>query len=402
MALPNAITYTRTVRDTADPIAQDKPLHISTNVYLNDPNTNKALGWVMTHSESTPVHNHTFGHLEDAPFTGWVQYSGATEVTQAATGLTISGVFERCALGDRLFNPRSKEIFRLTADPASSDTTGAVARNFGRGATTDYLIKGDYLLKLTPAQEEGFTTGKGMTGVDVYKSFTTGIVSYPVKTTETENNERYYQRGTPFEKDLNKQWAALEDDMEADLFFGAQKEDSSTYTQNMHTTSGLYDFISTNVWTVDKTLSRFDLWDILLEWKTLNKNKEGVIMCSLYFKTMVTRWAFEKLTYFAGPGDDKENGIDGLSIDRVVTDVGTFDIVAVDLLGAHPDMAGLVFLLPMDGIEYHWLEENENHDIQYNPQHRDEVHAKEGEIWGEFGWEFFEEEKFGLIKGLEF
>jgi len=396
--LPNAATFLRTVRDTADPIAQDKPLFIGDKVWMLEPDQNQALSWLMANGRPTEkVYNHTFGHLEDAPFPNWVEYTGADESSQAVTGLTIDNVYERCAEGQILMCARTKELMRLTADPVSADTTAAVARNFGRGVATDLLKKGDKLLLLTPQMYEGFTTGKGQSGVGVYKSFTTGIASWPVRTTYTEQVEKRYDGATPFERDLAKSWIRVKDQMENGALFAAQKEDSSSYTQNFHTFSGLYDFITTNVFSVNGTLSRMDLLDILLEWGQFYKGN-CAILCSAAWKAMVTEWAYGQMLY------DQGAKALGMNIEQINLNGKFYNLIEVDKLSQDPDLMGIAFLCPAGKFQYHPLVDKDGivNDIHYSPISRDEVHQKEGEIWGEFGYEFYDEETWGLITGVEF
>lgn len=395
MALPNAVTYTRQVRDTSDGISQGKPLAISDKIWINDPNENKALGWVMSQGIKESTDEHVFGHLEDAPFPNWVTYVGPDETgSQDTSDLAITGVMARCAAGQRLYNPRSGETMRLTVDPASANVATTVARNFGTGVATSYLLNGDKLLMLPPAHYEGFTTGLGMTNSRVFKSFNTSIVSYPVRVTDTEYAEKA-RGGNPFTRALNKSWKQAKDQMEAELIFGSKVADSSTYTQNMHTSEGLLNYISTNVWALNGTMSRSDLWDILAEWTMFNK-KGGAIFCSKYFIHMVANWAFTKVTY------DQGTKIDGMSIAQVQTPDGIFDLIEVDMFNQEVTLAGTVLFVPSGQVKYRPLVGDLDLDIAYSPISRDEVHQQEGEIYGEYGWEFYQEEMFGVVTGLQF
>jgi hypothetical protein len=396
--LPSAATFFRTVRDTADPIAQDKPLMIGDKHWMLDPDANQGYSWLMANGlPAQPVYNHTFGHLEDAAFPNWVVYTGATETTQAVTGLTIDNVYERCANGQVLMNARTKELMRLTADPASADTTSTVARCHGRGVATDYLVQGDRLLLLTPQMAEGFTTGKPISGVGVYKSFTTGIVSYPVSATYTEESEKYYTGLTPFERDLAKAWVQFNAQAGHSALFGGQVEHASTYGLNYHTVTGLYDFITTNVFSVDGTLGRMDLLDILLEWSQFYRGK-AAILCSAAFKAMVTEWAYGQMLY------DQDAKTLGMNIENINLGGKIFSLIEVDMLSQDPELMGIAFLCPAGRFQFHPLNDKAGitNTVHYHPIDRDEVHSKEGEITGEFGYEFFEEETWGLITGVDF
>jgi len=397
LSLPNAVTYTRDLRDSSDEISQARPLAIGENIWINDPNENKLLSRIMRTAGNQAVDQVTFGHLEDAPNANWVTYSGADETSsQATTGLAITGVGSRCAEGTRLVNARNKEVIRLTADAASANVTAAVARNFGRGVSTDYLLNGDKLFIIPPAMYEGFTMGKGLTNAKVYKSFNTGILSYPVRITGTEGATKQ-RGGSPFERGLFKSWKQSKDQMEAELLYGSGTLDTTTYAQSMHAATGLYDVIETNVFTIGGTLSRRDLWDILTEVSLLNK-MGMMIVCSQFMKNLIAEWALELVEYVQG------TDVDGIEIDKVKTPVGTFEIVVVDFLNQEEHLMGDIFLIPSDpAIDYVHLEANgRNRDIAYKPVDREEVDQDEGHIMGEYGWEYYLEEKFAYITGIEF
>ena len=395
MALPNAVTYSREIRDSSDAISQEKPLVISDKIWLNDPNETQFLSWVLQQDVIESTENHVFGHLEDAPFPMWVTYTGSTETSSQQTdNISIEGVMARCAAGSRLYNPATGEVMRLTLDPDSANETQTVARNFGRGVSTDYLTQGQPLMILTPAMYEGFTVGKGMTNARVFKAFCTGIIDYPVKITGTENAEKA-RGGNPFEVALNKSWTLAKKQMEAELIFGAEEQDSSTYTYNMHATGGLYDFIQTNVWTVDAVMTRFDLHDIIGEWRLFNK-KAGAIICSGAFKDMVVEWAYGKVQYNQG------TKVDGIDIQQVLIHGTHYDLIECDLFNQEPVLMGTVLLVPYGKYSYRPLIHYEDRDLAYLPINEDEKDQNQGHIKGEYGWEFFEEETFGMITGLEF
>lgn len=391
--LPNAATFYRDTKDTADVISQEKPLKIGNRIWMYDPNKNKALAHVLRTGRTEPTFNHIFGHLEDTPFANWVEYAGADETSsQAATGLVLTaGHGARVTLGSRIYWVRTKEITRLTV-VMSTDTTGAVVRNFGRGTTTDYLLNGDKGLILPPAFEQGFTMGLGLSNARSYVAFATTEVSYPVQVTNIEEAERA-RGGNPFEVALAKSWKQSKDQMEGELFFGAKVTDDSTYAHPISASQGLDNFISTNSYTANK-ISRMDLWDIIAEWNI--PEGEGVILCSKHFKSMVTNWSMGKMVM------DQEAHKDGMSISSIQTPHGAFPLVVVDLFNEDPYLAGTVFFVPNGHVDYAPLIENTNLDIGYNPVSRDEIHSKEGEIYGVYGWEMFEQEKFAKLSDLRF
>ena len=390
--LLNAATFYRATKDTADVISQEKPLKIGNKIWMYDPNKNKALAHVLKTGRTQPTYQHIFGHLEDTPFANWVEFAGADESSQGTTGLVLTaGHGARVTTGSRIYWVRTKEIMRLTA-AMSTDTTAAVARNFGRGTAASLLLHGDKGLILPPAFEQGFTTGLALSNARSYVSFATTEVSYPVAVTNIEQAERN-RGGSPFETALAKSWKQSKDQMEGELFFGAKVDDTSTYSHPISASQGLSNFVSTHTYSANK-ISRMDLWDIIAEWDVAEG--EGVIMCSKQFKAMVTNWGMGKMIM------DQDAKKDGMNISRILTPHGEFPLVVVDLFNEDPHLMGTVFFVPNGRVDYAPLIDNISLDIAYNPISRDEVHSKEGEIYGAYGWEFFEEEKFAKLEDLRF
>ena len=389
MATPSDVTHKRGTRYTSDAISQEKPLDISNKIWMFDPNKNKGLGWALINGRKRSVFNHIFGHLEDPPFPNWVEYAGADEASQAVTGIALkTGHGARLTLGSRVFWTRTKEIMRLDA-VMSTDTTAGVTRNYGRGTSADLLQTGDQGLIISPAFQQGFTMGLGLSQGMVYKNFATSEVSWPIQVAYVENVEQS-RGGNPFIRALNKSLKAAKDQMEGELFFGA-KRDSTLSSAPITVSEGLDNYISTHSYTAS-TLSRMDLWDILTEW-----GRDGAIMCSKAFRSLITGWAMSMTQYVQGTKED------GMVIDRIVCPAGTFDLVTIDLFDQDPYLMGTVYFVPKGGhIAYCPLEfGGQSLDIKYNPVSRDEVHAKEGEVYGVYGWEFNEEEAFAKLTGLQ-
>lgn len=394
------ITYKLGVRDTADAssvsIDPKQPFQIGSEIYKLDPVKHQLLAWVMKKARYRPTGTKKFGHMSKAPLPNFVTYSGANESTQAVTGLTFTNGSTRLTTAFRLYNTRTGEIIRLNAVMSGNNTQG-VTRNFGTSGTP-LLKTGDKFKILTPAHTEGRTMGLGITGGEIYESFATEIVDWPVQLTGTKAAERNVD-GSAFENALADAWEASADQMEATLVFGAKVEDDSTYTYPMHTSEGLVNWISTNVWTLDGWITRMQLWSILAEWKNMNKNG-GALVCSGAFISMVNSWAFSKVIY------NQDLQKDGISIQQIECPAGKFDLIETDLFNADPYLEGTVLLLPNpkrgQGIDYRPLIGEENREIGYMPVNREEVDLKEGVIFGEYGYEFWGEEQFGVISGIEF
>jgi hypothetical protein len=393
MSTPKDVTYVRGYKDTADTISSEKEIAIGRQIWMYDPNTNQALRSALRSGTTEDTPNHVFYDLHDAPFANWVEYAGAVESTQAATGVVLaSGHGARVTTGSRIYWPRIEEVIRLDA-AMSTDTTAGVSRNFGRGnASTSLLRPGDKGLIIAPSFEQGFTMGSGLANAMVVKTRYTSIVSWPVQVTDTEDAE-IARAGNPFKRALKKAIKQSKDQMEGELLLSGYKVDSSTYTHPLTTSEGLANLIATNVYSVG-SISRMDLWDIFAEWS--GRRFGGSVWCSSPFYAMATMWAMQHLTI------DQSSVVDGMSVEAVLTPYGRFELSLVDLLDQDPYLAGQVFLVPNKHIVYRPLNGYKNLDVKYRPVSRDEIHSKEGEIYGEYGWGYGPEEDFARITGLRF
>lgn len=399
--LPSGSAYTRGVRDTSVEISQGKPLELSSGIRYLNPQENQFLNWVLKNGRKVPSGRRVFGHLEGVPNAMWVEYAGADETSQGVTALTLgSGHGARVTIGSRIYFPRTQEIIRLNA-VMSTDATGAVARNFGRGnATTSLLKKGDKGVLLSPAFEEGFTTPTGVTSIKEYHSFNMTELSLPVQLTNPEVAEAVYDNISPWERALWAVGVQAKRMMSSDLLFGGQVTDNTTFTTPIGASEGLDNFTQTNRYSAAR-LSRMDLWDIIMEWRSKCK-RGGVLVVSGAFMAMVSGWALTKTRY------EQVTKRDGIQITSLLTPWGEYDLFEDDTLNEDPYLMGTVFGIPnfdpMKGrIDYRPLVGNgANWDIRYNPINRDEVHAKEGEIYGIVGFHPQVEEEFMLIEGLRF
>jgi hypothetical protein len=220
--------------------------------------------------------------------------------------------------------------------------------------------------------------------------------SYPVQVTYVENNETH-RGGKPFLKELKKRLKEAEDKLEIEMFFGAGVTDTTTYAHPIGAATGMENYITTNVYSMSK-ISRMDLFDILQEWKHWCPGG-GVILCSDAFYSMVSNWAMSMTQITVGPDGQKGDGQLGIEIDRIRWARGVFDIIPVHCLSLTYEVQGKAFFVPKGHFKYRFLQDL---DSQYNPINRDEVHSDEGEIYGVCGMEFFEEEQWARIDGLEF
>lgn len=393
MATPKDLTYIRGTKDTADVASIEKVIEVGNQIYMYDPNSNQALRSALRNGKTESTPQHIFYEQLDAPFPHWVEYAGAVESVQAATGIVLkTGHGARVTLGSRIYWTRTEEITRLDA-VMSTDTTGAVSRNFGRGTAAASLLKpGDKGLIMTPAFDEGFTTGLGLSNSMTSVTRYTTIISLPVQVTNTENAETA-RAGNPFKRALKKTIKQGKDMMEGELLFSGYKVDSSSYTHPLTTSEGLANLISTNVYSMQYA-TRMDLWDVLAEYR--GRRFGGSFWCSGPFYAQITEMAINHAVM------DMSDTVYGMSIESILTPYGRYELDHVDLFDEDPYLVGNVFIVPNGHITYRPLVGTENLDVRYRPIYRDEVHAKEGELYGEYGWAYGPEEDYLRISGLRF
>jgi len=388
------------MRDTADKIAVSidplQPFTIGRDVYRYNPNRQQLLSWIMKKARSRPTETHIFGHSEKAPLPNWVKFTGSDESSQQTTGLTFENGATRLTRYNRIYVARTGEVIYLTA-AMSGNNTGAVTRNHGSSGTP-LLRKDDKCKILLPLKMEGADMALGLTGGVVYKAFNTSIIEKPIQLTGTKAAERHLD-GDPFLSALSDTWEDTQDQLESEFLFGAKVADD-TGAYPLHATEGYMNYISTHVYALAGYMTRMDLWDILMTWKLWNK-EGGAIATSGQIIHIINTMAFGKMIY-----TNQDMKADGINIDTVKTPAMTVDLVEIDLFGQEHNLMGIGLLIPNpakgQGIDYRPLVANDNRDIRYKPVNRDEKDAKEGMIHGEYGWEFFGEERNGVFTGVEF
>lgn len=384
--------------DSADAISQDKPRGISTDIRIYHPNRNQFLGYVLSRvaKESRPI-SHGWGHNEQVASRNYVKFLGDTETSQGATGLVFgaqaSGVI---GLGSRIYFPRTDQIIYLTAAMASATTTGAVSRNFGKGSVTDYLQTNEQGLVLPPAHIEGFTTPAGYAHGVVNKGFDMTETAYPIDTTFVANAETHFS-GNPFNRALSDTMVQFKDQMEFESIWSGKVYDASTYTHPVRATQGIDTWITTNVFTADSP-SRMDLWDIIGIWKGFYMQPGGIIVTSTQIRTIISEWAMSSsdvVVPITGQGGEGELGI---TVKRINTVQGTFDILTVDAMSQDPFLAGTMYFMPDPAthMAYRFLQ---GEDIRFRPLEEGKVHSKFGELYGIYGWEFWNEFEWAKLSG---
>ncbi len=99
---------------------------------------------------------------------------------------------------------------------------------------------------------------------------------------------------------------------------------------------------------------------------------------------------------------------DGIDIQQLrIPRVGNIDMLEISAFNDNPYLNGMAIILPKndgpeDLIAYRPLIGSENREIGYKPVVLDNYDLKQGHIFGEYGWEWAVEHKFGIIKGIEF
>lgn len=399
MPFPKDATYTFDVRDTGDYTALSidpaKPYELGPDLWRNKPHINVALSWAMSNGGTDPTKNHLFGHFEKAPLANWVEYIGADEAAMETATRLFRDATLRLTNGTRLFNPRTDEIIKVKVIGTTADTVTTVIRQYGRGSATDYMKKGDLLLILPASKEQGFTVGAGVTGSKEFKQFATGIVDWPVDLTDTEAAE-FDVTGDPFQIALDDAWMQAKHQLESELIFGGKVTTTDTGdTEPSHTSEGLLNNITTNVWLAGTNFSWRDFMDALMEWQTIAKTP-GVLMTS---KSFIYWLAAQKEGTVQTSQDDR--GI-GVTVQYVKTPDGDFPLLEVEAMNEHPLLAGYCIGVPDGHIKYRPLIGHENLEIAYKPINLDNVMRKTGHIYGQAGWEFMLEESFMVVRGVRF
>ncbi len=406
MALPGQNTLLRDMRDSAFEISQGKPIEISNNIYAYEPNQNKALTYMMMNGGFESSGRRTFGHLEKAGFSQWVEYAGADESSQATTGMVFDAkAGAKLTTGSRIFNIKREETIRIDAAFASLTTSAGVNRNFGRGnATTSLWQTGDKCLILPPNFQEGFLTGEALTKALTYKSFEMSETNYPIEATNVERAENA-RNGDPFLADLRDTLKTVKNDKEAEMFFGAQLLDNSTYTQPIGSSEGFDNFITSNVYSAN-TLSRMDFFDILTE-VSVNCPYPLAILCSTQFMGMVTQWAMDVTQINVDIEGITGDGMLGFKVNKVRWVTGTYDLIDNHLLSQQEDLMGKVYFVPLNPDDpffvYRPLVGNgQNLDVKVQFLDVPTKHSHQAEIYGVYGWHFKNEELWAKIEDLEF
>ncbi len=398
MANPKDVYQWLGMTDTDDygpavSIDPTQPFEIGPNIWKYKRMKHPFLSWMMKKAKHDPTKSIVFGHLEKPDLPSWIQFTGTTETVQGTTGLVFEDGETRLSKYSRI-RTESDEVIHFTADFVATDTSAGCTRNVGTSGTP-FLVKGEWCKIIPPGIPEGSDMGKGPQGGKVYKKFYTGIVEWPVEMTGSKAAERANGADTndPFKEALGDALGQAQDQEESDLIWGAGHIDNSNHTYSLHTSTGLKTWIETNVWDVDGTITRLDFWDIIAEW--YDKNPEGgAIVASGQLLRLLNNIAFQKVQY------NQDLKSDGLNINSfTVPGVGTVDILKCDLLGQSIATMGTVLLIPATGHSYRPLIGRE---VGYKPVVRDEKDVKAGHIHGERGWEFFGEERFGIVNGLEF
>lgn len=396
MALHKDVTFLRGMRDTYDAIDQDRPLDISTEVSVFDPNANQALGYVMGKAGKLVASQRTFGHQEDVAARNWVEFQGQNEASQQTDNIILeSGANQLIGLGTRLKNTRTLEIFRLTADMDASTLTQAVVRNFGAGTSASLLKTGDKLAILPPAMYEGFTTEEGYSHNTVYHSFNMTETSEPVDVSWVENATTL-RSGNAFNTALSHAWKRVKDQKEIEMLLSGDKLTSGA-SGVVGASQGMDTYITTNTFSATH-ISRLDLWDIIGIWKSFYKGPGGAIFCSDVVKGIISEWAWNVQEIEVPISGQRGEGMIGTVISRVKTPKGEFDLIPVDILGMDPFLAGTLYFVPDPAthMKHRFLP---GLDLQYHPIVKDDVHKKTAEIYGTTGWHFKQEEHWAKLSG---
>lgn len=385
-------------KDTDDYITNEKPINISHEIFKLNPDQNRFLSYVLEAATVEPTTQHNFSHLEKARNPQWVKYTGADESVQSASTIIIAN-FGRLVGRMRLVVAETREVILVTATPTSSSVS--ISRNFGTSGTP--LLKTGYTMRImTAAREQGGTMLDYRSFGKVEVSGGTTIMSLSLDMTGTASAEPLIDSADPFMEALTDQWMNAKAQTETELVFGARNADAvlSGGSHPTHTTQGLTGLISTHKYSFNGRMTRFDFWDLMdeLAKDNVQRNKpiRLALVCSWKLLSVVSAWSLTDVRVSTNVKTD------GLQITEIQTPRGTFDLVPVDLLSEDPAFEGLGFIVNRDNIVFRPLIGKEDRDIRYYPVNQDEVDSKQGQILGEYGWEYYHEESFAMLEGIVF
>ena len=329
-----------------------------------------------------------FSWFEDDLLGNYTQLNMAGNAAAGATSLIVddSTVFQ---VGDIITDTSTGETLLVTGVNDATNTI-EVQRSFGTVAAAQ-IDDNDYLYKLGPAMEEGYTVPESLVTKKVKKSNYTQIFSKSVEITKTaENVDTYGGNRRAFER--RKVGIEFLREIESQFLWGEKAEDTSG-THPRRSTGGVYEFISTNAPTLDMnsaslTESAFEGWlkDIFLY-----DEEDRFLFTGVLVNSQISQFATGKQRM--EPGTTIKYGVKVKTYHSANGDVH----IATDrhFIGPH---AGKGLCLKMEELTYRYLQ-NSDVALELNLQNKKDK-VKLDEYSAEIGLEIHHDKKHGILKGV--
>ncbi len=400
---------TPTATDTDDFGTNDQIVNLGTKIHKFGRRRTPLLSYLMDGIVQENTEQETFGHLEQPHNPEFVEYTGATESSQASP-ITIAN-FNRLVEGQVIFFVDSKRAVRVSATPSTSAVAIAGATNLNFGTLgTPLLTNGEKGILLPRHVEQGSTIGDFVEYGRVQYDFQTSIIEEPVITTGTRAAQRLRSGKGVWQDAFDEVTDGLKRKMQAGFMMQGALAPTAGTSHPIHASSSVDAWTTLNRFIFNRRFTRFDLEEMILALGRQNempsnpddpRPMELVIPCSKRLKAQITGWASEFLHL-----TQEERGMFGPEVTRVR--VGTGDIVMImplDMFDKDPTLEGRFWMFDRRDIKYRALADVENRDIRYFPNATFDpgnIDVNGGRILGEFGLEFFNKEGFASAEGITF
>lgn len=287
--------------------------------------------------------------------------------------------------------PRTGEHMYVTAVVGNTLT---VVRGWGSTAPAA-LTGGEDVQILGNAMEEGSTKPDAKATVRVMPWNFTQIIRTPINFTDTLRVTGDLAVTDPFLAERTQAGAEHAKRIERAFLFGERHIDTTSYSTATRATGGLYDFISTNVYARNGTMTETQ-WDTFLrDYVFRYGSTTKLLLASRTLRGVITR--YERARKWTTVTDR----IGGLSITRWLSDYGELDIVTHRMLrdgAGGQGYAGDGIVVDLPKLRYRFLNGRDTH-INENIEDNSED-ARVDEFFSDVGLEVGQEKTHAIITGV--
>lgn len=364
---------------------------------LMEPNGTAPLNALLSYAHSTPTDDPKFNHFRDELPSRVLTVKTAT--TAAATSIVVDAddnvpfVVENATL----YNTRTNEMMRATADANTTTNTLTVARGAGGSSTAKEVKVGDELVVIGYAAKEG----SGKPSVATFDPTTdynyTQIFKTGVSITGTLQHT-YLRTGDKESEMLTKALKNHMADIERAFFFGQRAiEDENTATPRRYT-GGLFSMIpnvidASTAFENANAISEYEFDRLLVEDLFAWGSKEKVMFCgprvvSNLMEIAKNRW--------------QPTAVDnayGVSFARYHTFAGDLLVYMHPLFRQIPSLSTSGIILDMEHLGYRYMNGRDTtlkRDVQAN-----DVDASEHFYITECGLELLQAKPHAIIKNWQ-